>query len=285
MNTYRNRWFKASLFLLLFSIIAGLSISFFHKQFDKPKVSIITSVWNGDAFIEGFLADVTKQTIFDQCELILINANSPGNEEPVIKKYMEKHPNIIYIKLDKDPGIYAVWNQAINLSKSDFITNANLDDRSRFDAYDLLSKELENDHAVDLVYGGFITTKFPNENMENYHCNSVVNATPFSMENMRFCLPGPRPMWRKSMHDKYGFFDETFTSSGDMAMWLRATMLGSTFKKVDGYFTLFYINPEGMSTQEIHSRRAKLRKLEDLLLILKYPQIWKDEPYISFNGH
>ena len=64
-----------------------------------PKISIITSVYNGDQFIEGFLADITQQTIFDQCELILINANSPGNEEPVIKKYMDQYPNIIYQRL------------------------------------------------------------------------------------------------------------------------------------------------------------------------------------------
>ena len=70
-----------------------------------PKISIITSVYNGDQFIEGFLADITRQTIFDQCELIMINAGSPGNEESVIKKYMTQYSNIIYKRLDFDPGL------------------------------------------------------------------------------------------------------------------------------------------------------------------------------------
>ena len=59
---------------------------------DIPKISLITSVFDGDEFIQGFLEDITRQTIFkDKCELVLVNANSPGNEEEVIKKYMEKY--------------------------------------------------------------------------------------------------------------------------------------------------------------------------------------------------
>ena len=39
------------------------------------------------------------------------------NEEEVINKYLEKYPdNIKYIRLDNDPGIYAVWNKAIEVS-------------------------------------------------------------------------------------------------------------------------------------------------------------------------
>jgi cellulose synthase/poly-beta-1,6-N-acetylglucosamine synthase-like glycosyltransferase len=96
-----------------------------------PKISIITSVYDGDDHIEGFLEDITRQTIFkEKCELILINANSPGNEEEVINQYLKKFPdNIVYKRLDKDPGIYGVWNMGIELSTGEFLTNANLDDR------------------------------------------------------------------------------------------------------------------------------------------------------------
>ena len=97
----------------------------------KPRVSIITSIWKGDDFIEGFLADITDQTVFPQSELILINPSSPGNEEPIIKKYMEKYPNIVYLKLPQDPGLYACWNMGIKAARADFVTNANLDDRSQ----------------------------------------------------------------------------------------------------------------------------------------------------------
>ena len=49
-------------------------------------------------------------------ELILLNANSPQNEEPLIRPYLEKHDNIRYEHLQEDPGIYGTWNIALEMS-------------------------------------------------------------------------------------------------------------------------------------------------------------------------
>src|SRR5688572_15826126 len=81
----------------------------------EPRVSILTSVYRGDAFIEGFLADVVAQTIFTHCELILVDAASPGNEAAAIEPYLKLWPNIRYVRLDADPGLYATWNHTIGL--------------------------------------------------------------------------------------------------------------------------------------------------------------------------
>jgi hypothetical protein len=161
--------------------------------------------------------------------------------------------------------------------------NANLDDRSSKDAIAILSKALDENPFIDLVYTGYITTLHPNETFDDYHLNSTVSPPEFSLENMRWCLPGPRPMWRKSFHDRYGMFDETFSSSGDMAMWLRAVTQGSQFKKLDGYLTLFYMNPEGMSTQKKHSRRVLQRDLEDALIAIKFSNIYTNTPNFTLQ--
>lgn len=108
-------------FLQIQLIIWGLYTGLLYAD-QAPLVTIITSVYNGDKFIEGFMKDITRQTIYNQCEHIIINANSPGNEEPVIKKYMQKYPNIIYQRLEmwvravkggalfkKIPGIYGLF--------------------------------------------------------------------------------------------------------------------------------------------------------------------------------
>ena len=38
---------------------------------------------------------MVSQTFFDKCEVIIIDANSPGNEKKVIDKYIEQFDNII----------------------------------------------------------------------------------------------------------------------------------------------------------------------------------------------
>lgn len=240
----------------------------------KPRVSIITSVYNGDQFIESFMADITRQTIFDQCEFILINANSPGSEEKVIKKYMKKHSNIIYVKLGYDPGIYAVWNLAIKIASADFITNANLDDRRHPEIMGIHAETLEAHETVDLVYSNYYLCDHPNEPYDTDKDKQLVNMYEFKPTRMNWCLPDRAPMWRKSMHEKYGYFDETFYSAGDWEMWNRAVSRGSTFKKAPGNAGVFYWNPKGLSTDKSDTLKVQRNKQEGQRVIELYRQYW-----------
>lgn len=264
----------AAVTFVILSVFSFLWLSFLSERKEKPRLSIITSVWNGDEFIEGFLADITQQTIFPQSELIIINANSPGNEESIIKEYVKRYPNIIYEKLTKDPGLYGVWNRAIKLASSDLIANANIDDRSHAQALEKHVEALESDPTVDLVYSGYYITEHSNETFENNHYRWVVEAPEFSLQNMCKCLPGPRPVWRKSLHERFGFFDETFSMAADWAMWLRAVNLGAKFKKISDYLTLYYLNPKGLST-DADEKKTLQRHLEEDLIISRYHHVWE----------
>lgn len=262
---------KRILLLISFCLFNNIfTINIFNN---RPKASIITSIYNGDKFIKGFMEDIVRQTIFSECELILINANSPGNEELVLTEYLKKYPNIIYVKLDKDPGLYGVWNYGIKMAESDLIANANLDDRHSPDCLENQVKALEEDVTIDLVYSDRRLTYNPNETFENskYRYNAII--PDFSPSKMNLCLAGPQPMWRKSMHEKYGYFDESYTSSGDHEMWNRAAAGGSIFKKIDGVSGVIYINPEGISTDSDLEKTRK-RQEEDMLIHKIYGHLW-----------
>ena len=219
---------------------------------DIPKVSIITSIYNGDEFIEPFLQDITRQTIFEEkCELILINANSPGNEEQVINKYLEKYPNnIVYKKLDEDPGIYGVWNLGVEMATGDYLTNANLDDRKAPWSLERHAKMLFTNKDVDLVYADMAITNKPNETWEvNTAGTQKYNFPEFSYDNLKMInMPHASPMWRKTIHDKHGMFNDKYRSAGDWEMWLRAAAAGSKFKKIHDCLGLYFFNPKGIST-------------------------------------
>jgi len=216
-----------------------------------PKISIITSVYDGDEFIRPFMEDITRQTIFEEkCELIMVDANSPGNEEEVIKEYMGKYPNIKYKKLDADPGIYGTWNIAVNMSDGDYITNANLDDRKALDSLEVHAKELYSNPEIDLVYADSYITNKPNEMFENNTSEGrKYNFEQFSKEAMlRGNQPHNNPMWRKSLHDKHGMFNDKYRSAGDWEFFLRCAVAGSEFRKIQTPLGLYYFNPKGIST-------------------------------------
>lgn len=244
---------------------------FWYARRQVPRVSIITSVYKGDEYIEEFLADITSQTIFSSCELILINAASPGNEEPVIKRYMQKFPNICYKRLEVDPGIYGVWNECIKMARAPYIVNCNLDDHFSPYMLELHAAELDRNPDIELVYADrFETDKKHQTFAGDLGAHKYIVSREFSIANMMFCPPGNSPMWRKSMHEKYGYFDEEFKVSGDWQMWLRAVEGGAQFKRIAGPYGIYYRNPDGLST----GRNMEIAARECVGLYEKYKPIF-----------
>ena len=245
--------------------------------FDIPKISIITSVYDGDNFIEGFLRDITSQTIFkEKCELFLINANSPGNEHEIIKGYIEKFPeNIRYKKLDEDPGIYSCWNEAIKMATGDFVTNANIDDRKFPTFMEDLANALVSDRSVDVVYADNLLTHEPNETWDNNTAKSFYLSENFSVEAMlRGNPPHCMPMWRRCLHDKHGYFSEEYRSASDWDFWLRCAFNGVQMKKVNKPLGLYFFNPKGMSTNREHD---EWKRKEETEILEKYLNIFQKQ--------
>ena len=239
----------------------------------SPRVSIITSVYNADKYIEGFLNNITKQTIFADCELILINAASPGNEYEIIKTYLKRYKNITYIALGKDPGIYGVWNYALTVARADYITNANVDDRRNPESLEEQVAYLEQHPEIDLVYSDYVTTLVMNQDYPGDSNSLRAVMHDFSAQHLFICFPGPHPLWRKSIHAKYGLFDASFSSLGDLEMWNRAVSGGAVFKKLTGISGLYYDNPEGISTNQYPEKVAK-RQAEAQRIIENYRSLW-----------
>lgn len=242
---------KYKQYLILMVIIGIFCSAILIRSKVKPSISIITSLYNADEFIEEFLKDIARQTVFDKCELLIINANSPGNEESIIQEYVQQYSNIIYKRLEKDPGIYAVWNIGILMARGQFITNANVDDRLAPNCYEKHLQALLEHPEVDLVYSDFYLTFFPNETFEHNRAHVRSNWPEFSPKQLIRCNPPHcNPMWRRLMHQKYGFFDEKLKYAGDWEMWLRAVENRAIFLKIDGVYVLYYENPNGLSTDK-----------------------------------
>jgi len=216
-----------------------------------PTVSLITSMYKGERYIRNFLDNIVNQTVFEHCELLIIDAASPENEYKLIEQYTENHKNIKYVRLDKDPGIYGVWNIGAKMASGKYLSTANLDDIRALNQIEVLVNCLEKNPHIDLAYSECYVTKHENQTFEkNSSGGRTYPTTDFSKQAMVKCLPGCMPVWRKSMHDNAGYFDESFKYAGDHEMWLRAVRNGSEFKRVTGVHGLYYMNPNGISTSE-----------------------------------
>ena len=217
-----------------------------------PTLTIITSLYKGEDYIKTFLENITSQTIFEQCQLFIINANSPQNEYSIIKEYLAKFPNIKYLKLDKTIGIYEAWNLAIKQSESEFLTNANVDDLHRKDALELKVNALRENPETDVVYSDVFYSFLPNLPFEIAEKGGIKTNLPTAnkFNLLSFNSPHNSPLWRRSLHETIGYFDPTYQSAGDHEFWLRAAFSGVLFMKISEPVVVYYQNPNGISTQK-----------------------------------
>lgn len=215
-------------------------------------VSIITSLFKGGDYIETFLENITRQTIFkDHCELIIIDANSPENEGEVIKRYQQEFSNIIYRRFESRIGIYEAWNIGCAMAKGRYLTNANLDDCRRNDSLELQASVLDSLPFVDVTYQDVLYSFEPNISFEEIEAHGLRAKLPvISHYNlMEFNSPHNGPMWRKRLHTEIGDFNESYKSAADFDFWLRCLIARKTFYKLNDAHVAYYVNPQGLSTR------------------------------------
>ncbi len=187
------------------------------------KVSAIVSTYNSERFIRGCLDDLLNQSLYEkgQLEIVVVNSGSQQNEEEIVKEYQSRFKNIQYIKTERET-VYQAWNRGIKISSGKCITNANTDDRHRKDALEILAGELDANENIGLVYADQYVTKKENQTFENNEAAGYFEWLEFDRIQLIHCACiGPQPVWRKSLHERFGYFDESLKVAGDYEWWLR----------------------------------------------------------------
>tara|TARA_Y100001938_G_scaffold149940_1_gene238822 strand:- start:21246 stop:22865 length:1620 start_codon:yes stop_codon:yes gene_type:complete len=241
------------------------------KEKQKKKISIVTTYYEGEKFLRGFLENITEQTIFDQCELIIIDSNSPGREQEIVKEFTEKNDNIRYYRIDEKLPPTPCFNMALQKVNTEYVTFGFIDDRKSKDCIENLYNELQSS-KVDLVYGDVAQTINENETFDEAKNKKVLfdhSTYEFSKQNMVKCLPGPMPLWKMQIHDECGFFDEEDCNfADDWDMWLRAVDSGFEFKKLNKIVGLYLTG--GRSQKENNIEQLK----EESRIFYKYKHLF-----------
>ena len=214
------------------------------------RVSAIVSTYAAERFIEGRLKDLLAQTLGNQLEIIVIDSNSPENERAIVERYAAKHSNIVYIRTDRRETVYQAWNRGALAARGAYLTNANTDDRLRPDALELLAGELDANPAVALVYADFFITGHENMTFSD-HIRTGYSIKPDYDPRIMLhgCHMGPQPMWRRSLHDEIGYFDETLVTAGDYEFWCRIACR-YPMKHVSRFLGLYLHNPKGICNSD-----------------------------------
>ncbi|MDY0221997.1 MAG: glycosyltransferase family 2 protein [Desulfobacterium sp.] len=116
---------------------------------DKPIISIVTVVYNGEKHIEKTIQSVITQT-YDNIEYIIIDGGSTDGTLDIIKKF----ENFIdYWVSERDNGIYDAMNKGIDLASGGWINFMNAGDS--FYTYTIIEDIFTKNSCknIDIIYG------------------------------------------------------------------------------------------------------------------------------------
>ena len=232
-----------------------------------PSLTVFCPLFKGDAFIEGYLEDMVGQTIFKEVSFYILDCNSPHNEFSVVERFLG-YDNIHYKRLDKDPGLYEAWNICCKSASTELVGNWNVDDRKSPWSLEALRQPFTLDTSLDISYGASLVSNTPNENWNEirgssvFPCNETNGWEDLIFNNNPHCMP----IWKKSIHDRFGYFDTQYKTAADSDMWIRAVKGGAKIKKINDIVGIYFDNPSGRSTnpktlnkmlEEVHEMREK----------------------------
>ncbi len=209
---------------------------------DYPKVSVITVVLNGAAYIEQTVKSVIEQS-YSNMEYIIIDGGSSDGTIDIIERFGDRISRVVS---EKDSGISAAFNKGVRLASGDYVIMMNCSDYF----YD--------SRAVEKL-AGYIKISAPDENTVLYGGAVIINRLGgFNMcqashENLlndcSFCHQSvimPREML---LNNK---FDERLKYSMDYDLWLRLINAGARFVRLKDIVVSVYrtggvsSNPDGI---------------------------------------
>ncbi len=237
---------------------------------DTYRITAIVSLYKAERFLRGCLDDLLKQTLGQKIEIILIDANSPQAEGQIAEEYQRHHSNITYIRTPTRIGIYAAWNIGVMVAHGAYLTNANADDRHVGDTLERMAALLDERKDIALVYGDFAATRKENDTVLSLDLVRIILPEFNRIELFQQCFVGPQPLWRKSLHQKYGYFDQYLKSAGDYEFWLRISK-DEVFQHIKDMLGVYLLSESGMEMSDktlsiYESELCRARYLGNLLV-------------------
>jgi len=214
---------------------------YFKKSYeDKPLITVITVVFNGEEYLEQTIHSVINQS-YDNVEYIIIDGDSTDGTLDIVKKYESQ---IDYWVSENDKGIYDAMNKGIKVSTGKWINFMNAGDRF-FNTETIFNICIHIDKRVDLLYG----------DTEMRYKTFVRERKADIPKTIKKRMPfGHQSMFVKTKVHKNNLYNIKYTICADYDFACAVYQKNIFFKKVD--FVLSSCSTDGLSDIQ-NIRRTK----------------------------
>ena len=226
-----------------------------------PRVSVIMPVYNGARFIKDSILSILNQTYTDW-ELIIVNDGSTDKTADIIDKYARSEPRIRVFHLDKNQGVSAASNFAVEQSTGEYITRLDSDDIAFPERLQVQVDFMDNHPDIDLA-GSYFKAFHPGGTEFDVviPTDSATLAKLLPTQNQ---LGHSTVMMRRAIFDKVGGYDTTFTLAEDYEFYLRVLEHGK-IANIPQFLVFYRMHPDQAGARQDAEMKASAKRARSLI--------------------
>ncbi|MGA0608381.1 glycosyltransferase [Phenylobacterium sp. VNQ135] len=186
----------------------------------EPKVSVIVSLYNAAAKLPGFVRFLRQQTLLQagRVEVVFVDSGSPADEWAALEPVWREQPfPMVYARSAERETIQAAWNRAIRLARAPYLVFLGVDEGVRPDGLARLAERLDHEPDVDWVMADSFINQIDRRGVVDQDVMAYVRTglrgASHYLESTYLSYVGG--MYRRTIHDRFGYYDESFRAAGD----------------------------------------------------------------------
>jgi len=174
------------------------------------------------------MQSVLSQT-YKNYELIVVDDKSTDESPAIIEKFQMQHPEITFIRLEKNGGICKAFNTAFKICSGDFIIDLAADDILLPDHLERGVKIFETiDDSYGVIFGDAELIDAQGKllclHSERYPHYTIPQGNVYESLIERYFICSPTMMFRRAVIEALGGYDETL-SYEDFDFWIRSSRI------------------------------------------------------------
>ncbi len=229
--------------------------NFYPIHFVTPIVTILTTVYNGEEFIEECVNSILSQT-FENFEYIILNNGSTDGTADILNKLTDPRLQIIH---QENLGISRSLNKGVQLSRCDLIARLDADDYSSPTRLERQVETMNKYPGLVLCGSRFRELTGNKESEQRVPCTETDQAIRKSMSLFN-PFAHSTVIFRKKTFNEAGGYNNNFKYGQDYDLWLRMLSLGEACILKDELCTL------RVSEQSSSYQNKRAQKLEGLII-------------------
>jgi glycosyltransferase EpsE len=204
-----------------------------------PRVSVVTTVYNGEPYAERAIPSILAQTYGD-FEFILVDDGSTDRTPEILRQLAGRDPRVRVFSPGR-LGVAAAANYGIAQARGEYIARQDFDDRSYPDRLRLQVEFLDSHPDVGVVGGYYLLV---DENRGERYVRMGPTEHTAIVSSMAHSIPfaNTHVAFRRQAWVAAGGYPPV-ADLEDLLLWLRIAKLGWSFGKIPELLGEHYVHP------------------------------------------